>query len=193
MYEYSTNRQFSGMGWSEISGWSNLLNPGGYCPGSDKDRRICAMDNAADRATMQAAGCIRPSYLNEDNAVDPCTTSGGNPGTVWCCPENNPLTPAQRLAAGQAAAPGSGQTATTTTTTTAGQETITRPIVNADLPQSNDPVPQQKTPGAEQPSGGSTAGGMLKAGSMTWKVYAVLGSAVFAYFGYEYLVSTGRI
>jgi hypothetical protein len=187
MYEYSTKRQLSGMGWSDISGWRNLLNPGGYCPESNKDRRVCATNDASDLAMMRDAGCTRVAYLNSDNVVDPCTTSSGNQGSVWCCPRNI------QAAAGRAA------TRTSTTidnvaTTTSGNETVARPIINSDLPSTDALIPHQsKMPAPEQTSIAPFAGGLLKAGSITWKAFAVVGCGVFVYFGYNYLVSKGRI
>jgi hypothetical protein len=183
MYEYSTKRQLSGMGWSEVGFVQGTLFRGGWCPGSNKDRRICAIDNAADRATMQEAGCIRPVSLLSNNIVDSCGTSSGYTGTVWCCPADNPRTPEQRAAA-QTSAPGQSST------TTPGRETVAPPIVNADIPREDE---QPKTPAPEQSSVAPVGGGALKEGSVFWKVFAAVGCAFFAYNGYNYLVSTGRI
>jgi hypothetical protein len=94
-----------GLGWSEVP-WLGV--PGtshriGVCGGERVSRQVCFVDNdPLEQATAERSGCVRshrPWY--QSASVTECRTiPAGNPGHIWCCPDNAPqpipTTPEQR-------------------------------------------------------------------------------------------------
>jgi hypothetical protein len=179
MYEHSTKWQLSGMGWSELSASDWFLhNQTLYCPGTDKDKRVCALDTDQDRAAMQHNGCIRPRQLLYGARVVNCTTAGGpavaagqtrvpgGAGTVWCCPDSLlpiPTTP-EALTREQAE-------------NAERQQAAQRGEISSD----GSPTTAPKTPSEDE-------GAVSSDNSYLW-VFGVLGVAVFSYIGYKYVTS----
>jgi hypothetical protein len=185
MYEYTTKTPVSGMGWSELSALdnNNWYSPDNamFCPYNSKERRICSTNNEQDLSAMRSAGCTRPyNYLFRETTAN-CTTAGGpavsagqtrvpgNPGTIWCCPENRPAplpTTPEGIAWDQQ-------------NRAERQQAIQRGEVSSDgspIPTSNIKTPVNSS---NETSTGS---------SYIW-VFGILGIATFSYFGYKYITS----
>lgn len=182
MYEYSTKKQLSGMGWSEITAWDtsvpwNVLAL--YCPGDNKDRKICATDTAQDNAAISSAGCIRPAQPLRGARIVSCTTGGGpvdssgrqtdtpNPGTIWCCPANRPEP--------------RPTTPTTITQEAARRTELQQAAQRGEVSPDGSPTTAPKTPAEDE-------GNVTSDNSYMW-VFGVLGVAVFSYIGYKYVTS----
>jgi hypothetical protein len=180
MYEYTTKTPVSGMGWSEIS---TAWRPGTltyYCPGSNKDRKICATDTAQDNAAIRSAGCVRPLHsIWRDARSVSCTTGGGpvdssgsqtdtpNPGTIWCCPANRP----EPLPT----------TPTGLTQENARRAELQQAAQRGEISSDGSPTTAPKTPAEDE-------GVVSSDNSYLW-VFGVLGVAVFSYIGYKYVTS----
>lgn len=92
MYEYFAG----GLGWSELTSfWDQRTRfiCSGTPTGARTSRQICFIDNdPLEQETARRAGCTqarRPWFAS--STITECRTDpGGNPGHLWCCPENAP-------------------------------------------------------------------------------------------------------
>lgn len=150
MYEYFAG----GLGWSELSWFPPISQPDevkkvGICSETDFSRQLCFIDNdPLEQATAERAGCVQAhrQWYHRSGVTECRTVPGGNPGHIWCCPENAPrpipTTPDQRarateLIVAEQQARDEGRLTTTTSADTAKAPTIE--------PGQTEPVSTQET------------------------------------------------
>lgn len=72
-----------GLGWSEVPWYWRSLTA---CLFHEHGRQICFTNTPQDLSAARASGCTRVTRADARS----CTTTDGNAGNVWCCPQDRP-------------------------------------------------------------------------------------------------------